>query len=570
MSCVWKKDGQRFVDSVVGDRINGFLPLHRANAEGLEQINYMGPAKKARIDGTAIHAFRFPQGDYVVGTRPAVKKKIRMRVEEIESPLNLVEALEFCDEIDALPDALHKAKAVLEEISGEKFAALWFKKRLSQLEARRQMSQQGSSQSGAQAGWHSIDKTFIESLEPPSPDMMKAYLRGREIDWEVAAKGGLPQREVVTVASQLLAGDEPFRAVLLSGAAGEGKSTAVLQLGCWLLDQGYHIFSTKGCEGSVETILSASKAGSETAPLALLIDEADLINNPHEIYNLAKNRGGKVRVVLAARQDDWRQAHRRQAENWDWLKIIPLTSLSGKERHAIVAKITEFNATGEEYSQTALEETLKQNQSKSLLVAMMIATKGQGLDAILADVVRKVAGWTNDGWSLISFLAVVAALEARTSERRQPIYASDFLLAEFLQVNPSEVQCLAARLAGELPAQSRGRVYRLRDPLLSQRLYHVLTEGEGALIDAEALDVALIKAVAMAYFFNGQRFIPELALLQMLPRFWQHKDPNVARRLFAEASKRDPRKVHTLHAWSMFEKGEGNVDEARALWKSVV
>ena len=53
----------------------------------------------------------------------------------------------------------------------------------------------------------------------------------------------------------------------------------------------------------------------------------------------------------------------------------------------------------------------------------------------------------------------------------------------------------------------------------------------------------------------------------MIPRFWQTKDSAITRRLFSRAVERNPNSAHSLHAWAMFERDEGNTEEARGLLK---
>ena len=111
---------------------------------------------------------------------------MRNRLEEIKDPFSRFEVLEFCDELDALPDALQAARDQLIEISGKEYAAFWFKDRLAHLEGRRQLVRQGKIGSRDQHGWHHIDLNFLNSLKPPNAEVMRAYLHGREVDWAIA------------------------------------------------------------------------------------------------------------------------------------------------------------------------------------------------------------------------------------------------------------------------------------------------------------------------------------------------------------------------------------------------
>lgn len=168
-------------------------------------------------------------------------------------------------------------------------------------------------------GWQWIDSDFLaEQRQPPDRATVLAYYDGRIPSWPLALSSDVPQRAVVAkLVHELLDAQATGKAGirLVSGAGGEGKTTAVMQIAAMLVDHGWRVLwrrsDVKGLpQGFVDLLPNA------LGPWLIATDDADLI--ARDLYENAQGGLPHVHFLLAARDTDWNAG---MDEVWRWGRL---------------------------------------------------------------------------------------------------------------------------------------------------------------------------------------------------------------------------------------------------------
>ncbi len=214
-------------------------------------------------------------------------------------------------------------------------------------------------------GWQWVDAAYLtgHSLGVDDESVLY-YFNGREPGWrEALARDRIPRRKIVgKLVGQLEAArhEGGLRVTVLYGAAGEGKSTALFQTVCDLVQGGqdwrvlWHELTSTPLPPDFLVRLPA------TATYLIVSDDAELIAHPvFDVLRLLKEAGRRnVQFLLCCRETDWKTErttdkgrvlpspgtlrwndHARYARE-------PLQGLDAADARQVVAAWSEFGSEG--------------------------------------------------------------------------------------------------------------------------------------------------------------------------------------------------------------------------------
>ncbi len=408
-----------------------------------------------------------------------------------------------------------------------------------------------------------IDDAYLSAQPPATPELCQRYYRGEPARWSLVREEHTAPRWATEEILKRLAGDG-MRAVLLLGAGGEGKSTIMMQVGLALKEEGFRVVWSPEGEGDLFAALKDRRGKS----VALLVDQADQRQDLPRLLRFADKRWASTRIVLAARVHEWNESQSRLAG--DAARLLQRVSLRTLDRGEAgeIARLLVANglAVGDS---AAVAGRLLADTNGFLLAAMLTATHGEELAAILADVVAKIRCWPGSE-PLLEALAVVVALEARRDKRGRHYWCSLRLLAEALGISKQKVKALCGRLTGEVSLRLRGG-YRVetRHPVIAETLFPILFRVAPPVLDEMEIHGRILEAAGR---LAGEHVkAPERQLLTILPLAYRRTgDQESARWLFKKATEADPRDAVSWQAWALLERDHGNPgsidDQHTARW----
>ncbi len=288
------------------------------------------------------------------------------------------------------------------------------------------------------AGWDELDPTLAaDSPTPLSEADLRTYFDGRSPDWAVATAPGyqVPRRKVVGEAVASLRAPVTPAMVLLLGAGGEGKSTALRQIAVDLVGSGQRVlFRVPGTplDGDAIAALPPAETG-----WVLASDDADEIAWDLEpvIERLVKEGRRDVHWLLTARDSDWdaefRSAGRSVEPQWDrhvevWprrmarAQALPLTE--GDVADVVVAwesadSLGDLAAVAADERAAALLETAQARPGQSFAGGTFLGAAldrrlgAKGVSAHVRTVMERLAA-ADDGRALLDAFMYAAAADA--------------------------------------------------------------------------------------------------------------------------------------------------------------
>jgi len=229
-------------------------------------------------------------------------------------------------------------------------------------------------------GWTELTDDFLKQFDPPTQEAQRLYYRGEPPTWGLVCHGASIPRDAVGRALRAL--QEPgLRIVLLHGAGGEGKSTALMQVGLALREQGYRVWHAFEPEGDPIALLKHVKE-----PAALLVDGADLFQGLERLIRYAINEKRDWKVVLAARTHEWQASQQLSGDLKRRINWVPMGRLSEAEARALAERLEAAGAVVKgkvPLGQLAQQLVEIDSGRRFLLAAMLIATRGESLARIL-------------------------------------------------------------------------------------------------------------------------------------------------------------------------------------------
>ncbi|MGQ9627057.1 MAG: P-loop NTPase, partial [Anaerolineae bacterium] len=339
----------------------------------------------------------------------------------------------------------------------------------------------------------------------------------------------------------------PQRAAIITGLAGEGKTTLLMRLAWDLAEAGYHVLWRTGSE-PIDPEATGRYLASREEPAILCFNRADAEEGLPALAAYLTEKGSLFTFLMEARLHEWRAAG-MQAELRRSLSLQPFHIVE-LEREEIEAILDKLEAAGE---LGALEGLPRQSQiahfadklkaDRQLLPALLTAKAGQeSFEAIVEDVLRRVLKW-EDGKFLVHAHALLSAVHRFGLWLSRPLYA----LA--LNIQEREVgRRILSRLEGELLAVSEVEGERLytRHPVIAQKVYEIAIR-EGFTVEPQYLYGDLVEALGR--LLEKDHRLPERKLLTILPLGLKKEgEYEAARLLFERGTKADPTSAPTWQA----------------------
>ena len=199
--------------------------------------------------------------------------------------------------------------------------------------------------------------------------------------------------------------------VVLTGAAGDGKTTVLKRAGMTLREMGWRVFySSAPVRATFPQLPILADGDTRTA---LLIDNADMARGfPDLIDDIRRNP--RLTVVLCSRAYNW---HRKK---FDLGKVtsIEVPRLEKDEVSRLASTIVKYSAVSREVTESQVESRIVESVASDhphLLAAMLSATKGKSFQAIIEDMIHDFEKAEED-W-VLRFVACGAILNEISNDR---------------------------------------------------------------------------------------------------------------------------------------------------------
>jgi predicted MPP superfamily phosphohydrolase len=366
-------------------------------------------------------------------------------------------------------------------------------------------------------GWNRVDDRFLKerSHKEPSIETFLLFFDGAVPIWNRDFLHAIPPRHAVQEAIETLQKQRDAMRpamVLLSGASGEGKSTALLQTALALFESGAWNVLWHASEKAVLPLETIQRLPSDK-PWVIVSDDAE-----HTVDNLSgllrwliANRGG-VHFLLAARSSDWYAAGATKIA-WSQhclFREITLGKLEYEEARKIVKLWSGFGEvglkalTGTDPAEAArrLEEASTDELGEgALLGAMLKVRMAAGLkDHVKLLLSRLSARKINKGrnYTLLDAFAPIAFMHAEGLS-----FFSAPVLAQYIYGDPlkSVKSAIVNPLGKEAAANTGGSFLYTRHRLIAEAAAELLEKDFG--VDPEEvfreLGIAAQEARPYAY-----------------------------------------------------------------------
>lgn len=357
-------------------------------------------------------------------------------------------------------------------------------------------------------GWEVVERGSLTTLRnrTPSDQQMKRYLDGAPPDREVVVSGGLGRRKIVgELVDRLRAAgrnaDRP-QILLLTGAGGEGKSTAQLQVAMDLAADDWRCLIRTRSGAPLPADLGQSLAGSEQ-PWLIVVDEADrAVPQINAALPGLHAAGVNAHLLLAARSIDWDAAPRLEWQSHARLERLSLAGLDADDA-AVIAD--SWRHHGEERDRQVLVAELlqhardtDQDAGDGTLLGALLAVRFR--DQLLEHVrdllwpLKSIRAIGNE--NLLTCYAMIAAMHA---ERQT--YLSHPVLAFALGCDEAELdRRVIQKLKSEALPVSEGTYVLTRHHQVAQAVLTLLRDdGQGFGVDVDALYPRLADAAIRCF-----------------------------------------------------------------------
>jgi len=357
--------------------------------------------------------------------------------------------------------------------------------------------------------WRDVWQVIDEYTDPPSDQDAVAFYEGGPSDWNLVRSGRTAKRSLTT---QIFRNcyDTSFSVSLIAGAAGEGKTTVLRQIGMEFLRRGERVFEARTPHADFRACLNRCEGD-----LVVLVDDADQCRSLFDSLEALRHHRYRVRIVMAARTLQWRASQTDARLRVEEYKI---GKLSDSEAAQIALLLSSSGAIKSETNIKRITDRLVRQSGRFLLAAMWEATRGKALREILADAVRKI-GEQPGRDRLLFTLAVVASIEGRVNRAADPLMCTFGFFCQCMGVTRHSALRLLDRLEDEVRPNAEYGCIQSRHPSISVLLRGILFRGRTQLSEFDVL--RKIVATGAAHLRNEEtRWEGEL--FWQVPRNWIH------------------------------------------------
>lgn len=325
---------------------------------------------------------------------------------------------------------------------------------------------------------------FRVPVRPVNPRSRATFLLGAPPTWEDIAADLDAHREIDDILTGALVDaikTDSADVLLVSSAAGGGKSTICKRAALDLVDRGYSVYFSEGASSPDPSKLSSFLTSVEERSFLFFDNAGHDLTSIAEIFDRIRENHARPVFVVAARSNDVAFHGHEFGRVGARVTPIEIPHLCDEDIEAILETLQRHDLLGKLREKTHEEqvEAFRTKARKQILVAMREATSGRGFDEIMQDEFKSVQP---EGARLLYLVAAVASDEDYGLTVQQMITA--------MGLPPTETQVLIEKsLAGILVQHEfESEKYFIRHPAIA----HFIIESAPRPMLADAVVALLI------------------------------------------------------------------------------
>ena len=229
---------------------------------------------------------------------------------------------------------------------------------------------------------------FRVPVRPADPRARATFLLGNPPTWEDIAADLDAHREIDDVVAGALVDairTDSADVIMISSAAGGGKSTICKRAAMELIDSGYSVYFSEGDSSPDPEKLTAHLVSLEERAFLFFDNAGHDLSLIAELAASVRDNRAKPVIVVATRSNDLAFKGYEFARAGARVLTINIPDLSEKDISAILERLERHDVLGNLRERTPEEriEVFRTKARKQILVAMREATSGRGFDEII-------------------------------------------------------------------------------------------------------------------------------------------------------------------------------------------
>jgi len=438
------------------------------------------------------------------------------------------------------------------------------------------------SQLGIPDGWSLIDAQYLKDRNKElSPDQAISFFDGRAPIWREALAPQIPRREIVAkLVSDLETARKEggLRVTLLTGAAGEGKTTALLQIVSDLVSSSddWHVLWRHDSSAPLPGEFIARLSDEQT--WLFVSDDVEVIARKvfDSVENLKLTGRKNAQFLLCCRDTDWKAADverlpwnqhatfvaetLRGLSKADAEKVVSAWALFGKDGLKTLDGLQFEIATSQLLIAAKSEET---NSSEgSFFGAILQVRWGEGLKNHIDSLLKKLEKKSvSSGKTLLDAFAYICAMHAENLQ-----ILSKEVLAGVLEIQIQELKKKVLSPLGEEAAiATTGRMVFTRHRAIANSAIKILSDNFD--IDPENLFIDLART-ALRSRAQGI-FVPNIGNWNYISdHFFENENPSLGIRIAQTILEIEPSNPYLIAKLAQLFRKAGQPDQSVQVFRS--
>ncbi|MBK8255509.1 MAG: hypothetical protein IPK82_22960 [Polyangiaceae bacterium] len=434
------------------------------------------------------------------------------------------------------------------------------------------------------AGWSLVDQAFLqERRDNLTEQFALTFFDGRNPGWREALSDNIPRRQIVSELLSILvtAQDRGLHLTLLTGAAGEGKSTALLQSVCDFVQQKPEV-GVYFRHGATQRLpIEFLKRLPFNRRWLIVSDDAEIIASA--VYQgaqaLSALERDNIQFFLTARDTDWQA---EGADRWGWKNCL---TLQKKELRGLIVEDAEkivqgWQKAGDKGLGNLRDLPIAEAVARltraaagerpnprdgAFLGALLQVRWGAGLSDHIRTLLEKFEQQQVGKTHLLHAFAYVCAMHAE----HLPALSRE-VLAEALFIETADLDRLVLTPLGEEAAiAATGRHVFARHRAIAQEAIQILYNDYS--LDLDVLYAQLVEAAIELFLRSGKRIPTNIKDWNYLSKYFfdvGHKERGIL--LAKRALDTDPENRFLLVQLARLHRQNGDPERSVAVFKAAV
>lgn len=399
------------------------------------------------------------------------------------------------------------------------------------------------------------------------------FLRGHYPDLNVISHAAIERDALRKVIKAIEQGE---RSLLIKGSAGDGKTTAMMQLACILRNKDWSVFITDKPR-SIQC--PDVRRFSKHSKIAMLVDNAHELEDAYKsilepVVDPKPFMSGDILVVFSARTNEWYRTEKKIYGPYAAkLKTIEIGKVSQREANDLSRNINFFGAAASNVTGSDILNVIKDVDTSNLLPAMMVVTRGHGFRQIIKGMVADIKNTPEHGRlyykatvaiAVFDYLTIISQAENSPLKYKNNFRCNAGILDEIIgateSINSDHVK---DRLEEEaIINQSTGRI-SIRHPHISRCIYEIAfsygdKKGLNSAFTEQSLLTEIVYSLSRTGHIGGnspRRGSDYSRMIDAIRRIRPHVALSVCRNT---ASLND---IHFWSVWALLESHFGNIGD---------